>query len=250
MIMRTRRTIKASRTAKSRKRISAMSRFNRATRPVRASRPIRASRRTRKSIKASEWDDNKILRFSELTPEQQQQAVDIFTESTTAYEWYSDDQMDMYQEQVRIDADELTKNTGIAVNADKLYWNESSQGPYPQWRLQDVFDEYEGTGDGTDFSFTVYGESTTVYIGTIWVYDEGAWDQYYDSDELREEGYNEIADIVDEKLAAAQAFIDEVWSLIKDVCWSFPDDEWCYDTLEANDYEFEVDANGDVIGMA
>lgn len=53
MIMRTRKTIKASRTAKSRRRISASSRFSRAVRPVRASRPIKANaRRTRKSIMA------------------------------------------------------------------------------------------------------------------------------------------------------------------------------------------------------
>lgn len=245
--MKTRRTIKASRTAKSRKRISAMSRFNRATRPVMASRPIRASRR---SIKASEWDDNEILRFSELTPEQQQQAVDIFTESTTAFEWFCDDQMYIYKEQVHIDADEFTKNTGIEVDADKLYWSENSQGPYPEWRCSEVFDEYEGTGDGTDFSFSFDGYGREVDIGTIWVYDEGAWDQYYDSYELREDGYNEIADIVDSKLSETQEFVEEVWNLIKDVLEALPDDEWCYDTLEANDYEFEVDADGDVIRMA
>lgn len=249
MIMRTRKTIKASRTAKSRRRISASSRFKRAARPVRASRPIKAARQ--KIIN--------YLNFSELDDVQKEKAVEVFRESGTAYEWYSDEQMMMYQDQVSIDANELEITTGIHVNTDKIYWQESSQGPYPEWNLRQVFDTYYGTtSNGIDYEiefengsmqrskdtvdayFSVYnpndGEWWTGDLGEIDVQDEF----------LTDSDRKEIGD----KWQAAEDFMNDVWRLIEDVCRSYPDDEWCYDTLEANDYEFEVDADGDVIGMA
>ena len=208
-------------------------------RRVKASRPIHASRR---SIKASEWDDNEILRFSELTPEQQQQAVDIFTESTTAFEWYSEDQMYWYEENLKELAYEYSKKYGLTIHEDKLYWESNSQGPYPKWDLSYVF----GDIDEESYLIKFYGRGTDVEVdGSIYSQDEdGEW--YFD-EEFDETDAPEVAK---PKIEAAQRFIDEVWDRIESVCRDYPDDEWCYDTLEANDYEFEVDANGDVVGMA
>ena len=230
--MKTRRTIKASRTAKSRKRISAMSRFNRATRPVRASRPIRAARQ--KIIN--------YLNFSELDDAQKEQAVEVFRESGTAYEWYSEDQMYWYEENLKELADEYSKKYGLIIHEDKIYWESNSQGPYPKWDLSYVF----GDIDEESYLIKFYGRGTDVEVdGSI--YSQGEDGEWYFDEEFDETDAPEVAK---PKIEAAQRFIDEVWDRIESVCSDYPDDEWCYDTLEANDYEFEVDANGDVIGMA
>ena len=229
MIMRTRRTIKASRTAKGRKRISAMSRFNRATRPVRASRPIRAARQ--KIIN--------YLNFSELDDAQKEQAVEVFRESGTAYEWYSEDQMYWYEENLKELADEYSKKYGLTIHEDKLYWQSNSQGPYPEWNLENVFDTFSWG----DLEISFWGKGTDVRYSVEQYNPETG----YMEDDVDDSEMSETARAV---VAAAQEFIDEVWDRIESVCRDYPDDEWCYDTLEANDYEFEVDANGDVVGMA
>ena len=229
MTMRTRRTIKASRTAKSRKRISASSRFNRATRPVRASRPIRAARQ--KIIN--------YLNFSELDDAQKEQAVEVFRESGTAYEWYSEDQMYWYEENLKELADEYSKKYGLTIHEDKLYWQSNSQDPYPEWNLENVFDTFSWG----DLEISFWGKGTDVRCSVEQYNPETG----YMEDDVDDSEMSETARAV---VAAAQEFIDEVWDRIESVCSDYPDDEWCYDTLEANDYEFEVDANGDVIRMA
>ena len=112
-----------------------------------------------------------------MTPEQQEQAVKEFLDSGRAYEWYSEDMMEWWNEQSKLDSDEFEKNSGISVNPDKLYWEESSQGPYPKWDLKKVFGEYEGTDDGIDFSFGFYG-SLTVDYSEVYVNDGSDWTSY------------------------------------------------------------------------
>lgn len=228
--MKTRR-IKASRTAKSRRRISASSRFSRATRPVRASRRIRAARQ--------EIID--YLNFSELNDEQREQAVQVFIESGRASEWYSDDEMMWYEENLHEMARDAERKSGLVINEKKLYWESNSQGPYPEWDLSTVFPAY----DGGSFDIYFYGRGTDVEA-QVTTYREEDGDWVFDADYDETDAPDFAMNIIN----VAQQFIDKVCDYIDDVCNSYPDDDWCYETLEANDYEFRVDSDGDVIGMA
>lgn len=182
-----------------------------------------------------------------MTPEQQKQAIKVFLDGP-AYEWYSEDMMEWWNEQSRIDADEFAKKSGIDVDVDKLYWEESSQGPYPKWDLAKVFGEYGDEVNGVEFSFGFYG-SLDVDYDDLAIDDGSGWVFYNNTKNLREDGFDDVADIVEAKTAEVQEFIDQIWSLIKDVCTSYPDEDWCRDMLEANDYEFRIDEDGDVVEM-
>lgn len=207
------------------------------------SRPIRE----RRSVTIEYLD------FNELSEEQKKQAVDKFINSDTAYEWFNDDQMIMYNDEVQYLADQLVNKTGIEANPDKLYWQCSSQGPYPEWDFNNVFERYAGTVSGHDVDVAFYGKGRDVEFGAVWVYTDGDYEQFDADDfatELRDTGLEDVADGLDNLLGEAQEFIDSVWRLVNNVCTSYPDEEWAYDTLEANDYEFEVDSNGNVVKMA
>lgn len=211
---------------------------------------VNASKRTgKRSIMARRSVVTEYLNFNEMTPEQQEQAINEFLDSGNAYELYSEDMGNYWEEQSKIDADEFETNSGISVNPDNLYWEESSQGPYPKWDLEKVFGEYEGTETGVEFSFGFYG-SLTVKYSEIYINDEsGEWTSYNYTDDLRKDGFNEIADIVEDKTREAQEFIDQIWSLIEDVCTSYPNEYWCREMLEGNDYEFQIDKAGNVVKM-
>ena len=92
-------------------------------------------------------------------------------------------------------------------------------------------------------------------LDTIWVEQMGDFiatgnQQFYSAQEVRDAGYTEIADYLDNVLTKAQEFIDEVWRRVNEVCTTFPDETWAYETLEANNYEFQVGDDGTVIKMA
>jgi hypothetical protein len=203
-----------------------------------------------RSVKEARQKITNYLDFSELSEDQRKQAVEKFLDSDTAYEWFNDDQMILYKDEVQYMADELNGKTGIDVNPDKIYWQCSSQGPYPEWKIEDIFDSYSGDANGTDYEFDFYGgRSTDVDFGSIYVYTDGEWVDFDDS-ELRENGFDAVADAIESKVNAAQKFINDVWRLIRDVCTAYPDEEWAYEMLEANDYEFEIDDDGNVVRMA
>ena len=207
------------------------------------SRPIRE----RRSVTIEYLD------FSELSEDQKNQAVEKFLNSDTAQEWFDDDQMLMYNEEVQYMADEFYGKTGIQVNPDKLYWQCSSQGPYPEWDFNNVFERYEGTVSGSDVDVAFYGKGRRVEFGAVWVYTDGDYEQFDADDyatELGEVGLGDVATGLTKLLGEAQGFIDKVWNMINQVCTAYPDEEWAYGCLESNDYEFEVDSNGNVVKMA
>ena len=205
----------------------------------------------KRPIRAARTETIQYLNFDELSEEQKQKAARDFASSETAYRWYSEEMSDVWSEQSKIDADEFTQATGISVNSKKLHWEESSQGPYPKWNLGDVLGDYEAI-PGVSASF--YG-SLTAKFDTIWVEEQGdfiatGYQDYGDTNELRKAGLNDIADQLDAILAKVQEFVDKIWELVEMICTSYPDEEWAYETLEANNYEFRVDGNGNVISMA
>lgn len=186
---------------------------------------------TSRPVKAARTETIQYLNFNEMSDEQKDQAVKLFVESDTAYQWHSEDMMEYYRSSVEMFASDLTENTGIQVDTKKLHWGSNSQGPYPEWHLSAVF----GEQDFGDYSIDFYGESTDIYADC---YDAAG-------DEM-----SSIPEDAQAKIDAAQVFMDDVWQLINEVCQSYPTEEWAYDMLEANDYEFRVDAEGNVVSMA
>lgn len=190
-----------------------------------------ATKTAKRPIKAARTETIQYLNFDELSDEQKDQAVRWMLDEGPAYAWYSDDAMFWYKERVNELASDLQENFDVEANTDKLYWQESSQGPYPEWKLDQVFGEQDYGG----YSIVFYGESTTVYADC---YDESG-------DEM-----SSIPEDAQAKIDAVQQFINDVWSAVEDTCRSYPDEEWVYGALEANNYEFRVDNDGNVVSMA
>ena len=211
-------------------------------------RSVKRNRR-RRSMKEARRVYTDYLNFSELNAAQQEQAVDVAMEDDGMRQLFDDMQMEDYRYMLDERAKEFTDKTGIEVNTDKLYWGCNSQGPYPEWGNEKVFDETEfNVGEYTieiylDGSLTVK-PYVNVYLGNEFEYEaDGVKD-------LKNQGYDEIATFVDRITFNAQDFIDDVWNLIHDVCTAYPDELWMRDTIEANDYEFEIDDDGNVVRMA
>lgn len=199
--------------------------------------------------------DGQIVSFSELSDEQKKQVLKKVNNggklSELLYDWYSDDTMEIYHNDVEELARVLEIKHGISVDTSKIYWNNSSQGPYPEWSLKDVLTGCVGsTGDVDEYVMEFYGKGTdvTAYVDVYIPDEDGDYYWEYDiecnSDELGtvvdQTAYDEIMSKVD----AAQEFIDNVWKLVHDVCTSYPDDEWIIDMLENNDHiEFLVDGD-------
>lgn len=188
-------------------------------------RPVRAARTI------------EILTYDELTPEQQQYVIDNWSNmpklAEVIYEWHSEDEMFVYNDEVQFIADKYANAHNLGINPDKIYWQSNSQGPYPEWELSQVFDDYsfeDADGEWHDVEF--YGRGTTVQSSCF------AYDELIPENQA----------IVDDITSAAQQFIDDVWQLINDICQSYPDDEWVQQTMEANPdaFEFTITADGEV----
>ena len=229
-------------------------------------------------IKLTE-SDNDYCTFDELNSLQQNYVVD---------NWYnisglSDEVWDAFNESLWIDwdfekqyiADEFCTipmkgneserwkgDKQLEINIDKCYWNESSQGPYPEWKLDKVFDTFYGkTGSSVndEVEFEIHFANMTatdvkraVDID-IWYKDENgeySWeygvdaynvDVYLndDNDPYNARGY------INAVIKQAQGFIDKFWNEVEYRCSATPDDDWVRDFLESDDYlTFKVSDKG------
>lgn len=187
---------------------------------------VKASRRP---VKAARTLD--IYTWEELTPEQQDYVIQNWSDmrklADVIYEWYNDDIMFAYQDEKQYIADKYANQYGLSINPDKLYWQSNSHGPYPEWDLSQVFDEYQ-LNDGTEIYF--YGRGLDVEAET------DSWGEEVESPEI------------DEVVGHAQEYIDEMWKYINDVCQAYPDDEWVEGTFESNPdaFEFIITDSGEV----
>ena len=216
-----------------------------------------------KKFTISESDESyeigNILDFDELNEVQKQYVVNHIDRMPDLYstlsQWYDDELMDLYQYDLTELTDEYKQRLGLNIKSDKLYWQSSSHGPYPDWDLESVLDNATiDIENGGNVYIVFYGSSTDVhtYITVEWINVDG----YYESEEDLEVGdlhnpdYNLTdADIakIETVIAGAQEYIDNVWRLIHDVCTSYPDNDWLYDTMETNEMGgFEVVSDTEV----
>ena len=105
----------------------------------------------RRSMKEARQKITNYLNFSELNAAQQEQAVDVAMEDDGMRQLFDDMQMEDYKYMLDERAKEFTDKTGIEVNTDKLYWGCSSQGPYPEWGNEKVFDVKKGPYNNVRF---------------------------------------------------------------------------------------------------
>ena len=204
-----------------------------------------------------EYDENDLsgyYSYDELTPEQQDYAVshwgDFSRCANTIYDWFNDDVMDWYHEDIDRIAEEYSEKYGFVINTDKMYWQSGSQGPYPDhWNNSKVFDKmYLGTaGNLTDVDLSFEGALTVEVYGDYYIGDQVAYG--YSPSALAGNGANEQAvQIISNIAQGAQDFIDEAWKLIEDTASSYPDDDYVRGVFEGNPsvFTFIVDENGDI----
>ena len=192
--------------------------------------------------------------YDDLTPEQQDYAVAHWSDfskcANTIYDWFNEDAMDWYHEDIDRIAEEYSEKYGFNINTDKMYWQSGSQGPYPDhWRNSEVFDKmYLGSaGNLTDVDLSFEGALTVEVYGDYYIGDQVAYG--YSPSQLADNGANEQAvQIITNIAQGAQDFVDEAWKLIEDTCSSYPDDDYVRGIFEGNPtaFTFIIDENGDI----
>lgn len=194
-----------------------------------------------------------IVSWDELNEKQKQYVVDNafkWRELEHIWDWFNENIMEGYHYDIENLAEEYSTNYGIGINADKLYWQSNSQGPYPEWNLEQVFDtDYISIDEqGPEVSVEYYGRSTKVEYSALSVYyfdkEMDDWTSAYITlDELSNPEYGlskELIDKVKSHMNAAQEFIDKVWETVNEVCTAYPDDSYIYDILDNTDTYFEI----------
>lgn len=204
-----------------------------------------------------EYDENDLsgyYSYDSLTPEQQDYAVSHWSDfskcANTIYDWFNDDAMDWYHEDIDRIAEEYSEKYGFVINTDKMYWQSGSQGPYPDhWDNSKVFDKmYLGAaGNLTDVDLSFEGGLTVEVYGDYYIDGQVAYG--YSPSQLADNGANEQAvQIISDIAQGAQDFIDEAWKLIEVTASSYPDDDYVRGIFEGNPsaFTFIVDENGDI----
>ena len=203
-----------------------------------------------------------LFSWDELTPKQQDYIIDNWQDirkiANTVYEWFNDDLMLFYEENRDELADKYEKEYGLKINTEQLYWNESSQGPYPNWQLNRVFSDISGTDTDVDYEilFADWKGFDVVNCVCVDIYiddtdnSERIYDNQYTLEELEASDTvsTETFDKINRIVQGAQKFIDEFWSYVNDICTSYPDDNWVRDMLDSNPYVFDfyIDDNADI----
>lgn len=194
-------------------------------RSVNSSRRRVMNRRNLNSARSLE-----LYSFSELNEAQKDYVVKNVMNTflgESIWEFFNETMMEQYHydvsELAREYEDKISSELGfdISIDESKLYWQSNSQGPYPEWNLGDVFGDavlLEGDiwfdGKGLDVAKAVYTSDAS-------------------EDPQAQEDLNRTADYLAETL---QGFINKVWSLVNDVCQAYPDEDYIYEDLEANDF--------------
>lgn len=204
-----------------------------------------------------------LFSWDELTPKQQDYIIDNWQDirkiANTVYEWFDDDLMLFYEENRDELADKYEKEYGLKINTKQLYWDESSQGPYPNWQLNRVFSDISGADTDVDYEilFADWKGFDVVNCVCVDIYiddtdnSERVYDNQYTLEELEASDTvsTETFDKINRIVQGAQKFIDEFWRYVYDICTSYPDDNWVRVMLDSNPYVFDfyIDDNDDII---
>lgn len=199
-----------------------------------------------------------FVTWDELNDAQRQYVLDCI-ESPRNYEfdklyfslidWFDEDIMDTYHYDV---SELVSEYSSLEIDADKLYWQSNSHGPYPEWSLDKVFNHQYIEGDDYCVTINFYGSSTDVDVELTIEYKDadGDWMTEWgaDIDDLSNPEYHipqETIDSVQQIANDAQEFINKVWELIHDVCTAYPEIDWIEDTLDGNPYSFTFEVMSD-----
>lgn len=212
-----------------------------------------------------------IVYYSELNQAQKDYVLsnwDKWSELNWLWESYNEYIMDWYNYELAELTDkfkaEVKANVGvdIDVNTDKIYWQSNSQGPYPEWRFDEIFDEitYAPNGEAGPIAYVQLEESenrrsrlndVTVLFNLEYRDTDEDGKSYWTSDD-----YLEIADLFNGNgepnyLGVTEQFenglvkltqlgteyMQKVWNLIRETDSSYPEWSWVDEELEAFSYD-------------
>lgn len=192
-----------------------------------------------KSLK--EYNGGDIVTWEDLNEEQKNYVVDNayrYNKLSWIWEFYNESVMDWYHEQVAELASKYAEQ-GIDINTDKIYWQSNSQGPYPEWRFDDMINNIYVPYEDGEVDINIYGRGTEPDMDFDLTYtdSDGDWAYEYnlDQEDLRNPEYNipgEVIEDVEAKLYSIIKFTEELWGLINEVCQAYPDDEYIRGELD------------------
>ena len=193
-----------------------------------------------KSLK--EYNEGDIVTWEDLNEEQKNYVVDNayrYNKLSWIWEFYNEGIMDWYHERVAELASKYAEQ-GIDINTDKIYWQSNSQGPYPEWRFDDMIDNIYVPYEDGEVDINIYGRGTEPDIDFDLTYtdSDGDWAYEYNLElgDLTYSDYNvpnEVITKVEEKASTVEKFAEELWELINKVCQAYPDDEYIRGELDA-----------------
>lgn len=192
-----------------------------------------------------------LYTFDELNDAQQQYVVDnaySWSALSWIYEFFDEAVMESYAERLVDLADDFAKKYGLSIDCNKVYWQSNSHGPYPEWRLDEIFEDVLVESDDAvaTVSFSGRGMSPSKSYDIMLEFkdEDGDWFTDYGLDVKHLSDYDavtpEFISKVENVIVGAQEFIDSAWELINDTCQQYPDEEYIHDELENSDSEFVV----------
>ena len=199
-----------------------------------------------------------IVDFTELNEAQQNYVVQNWykwRELDWIREFFDENIMETYHYDVEQLAKECTEKlfndfgVQLDINTDKIYWQSNSQGPYPEWKLSEIFDDCTvavmgGVGDESEFVDITFANNSSYDVDKSVYFDinhivetdpEFEYEMEYEvePDMLAHYGLApETTEAVHAVIDTAQYFIDTVWKYINEVCTDFPDDYYVKEELE------------------
>ena len=227
---------------------------------------------TKSTITAS---SKSIKTWDELTSEQQDSIIKDWDKYLGEYmmEWIADDASDIYEYEVSQLIEEFERAyPGLQINRDKIFWNSSSQGWYPEGNVSKIFDGSYVTLSTTE-SIGIWVDETSsrrnneYYIGLedVW-YEDDTSDGYYSEswDEIKEnlDHYfkekgkpftQEDINLIDRYEAGINDFMDKlcaiIWGYDYDYFGLIDDNLYIKDTIDNNPdaFEFVLDESGKIL---
>jgi hypothetical protein len=205
--------------------------------------------------KLKESRNIELLSWDELTEEQQDYVIKNWQQILPDYvtECFDEAEMDIYYQDVEYLAEDYESKYNLDINTKKIYWESGSQGPYPEWNLDEIFPTVSGSVDGVDYDLTFYGrglDPKKSYYVDIFDNETQEWETELELADLK--GMPNVSESlisdIENRINGAQEFINTVWRYVNDVCTSYPDEEWIEDFLDGNPdtFDFYVKDNGNI----